>query len=74
MRRREWLTGLGAFGALAGCAPMVQHALQQPSGFAGPSFSGDHFTSFDGAPLGLKTWKAEGPYADEPWAVWKAPE
>jgi alpha-beta hydrolase superfamily lysophospholipase len=48
---------------------MVQHALQQPSGFSGPAFSGDHFVSFDGARLGLETWKAEGGYADNPWAV-----
>jgi alpha-beta hydrolase superfamily lysophospholipase len=69
MRRRDVLAGLGAFGALDGCAPMVQHALQQPTGFAGPSFTGDRFVSFDGAPLGLKTWTAEGQYADDPWAV-----
>lgn len=69
MRRRELLIGLGALGGLGGCSPMVQHALEQPSGFAGPSFSGDRFTSFDGARLGLMTWKAAGPYADDPWAV-----
>jgi len=69
MRRRELLTGLGAFGALAGCAPMVQHAFQRPSDFSGPAFSGDRFVSFDGARLGLKTWTAEGAYAEDPWAV-----
>jgi alpha-beta hydrolase superfamily lysophospholipase len=69
MRRREALLGLGAFGALAGCAPMVQHALQQPQDFASPSFISNSFASFDGARLGLKTWKAEGEYADNPWAV-----
>jgi alpha-beta hydrolase superfamily lysophospholipase len=71
------LIGLSA--SLAGCAPMVQHAFQRPSDFAGPSFSGDRFVSFDGARLGLKTWKAEArsaddpdadePNANEPWAV-----
>jgi alpha-beta hydrolase superfamily lysophospholipase len=71
MRRREVLAGLsaGAFGALAGCSPMVQHALAPVANFSGPSFSGDRFVSFDGARLGLKTWKAQGPYADDPWAV-----
>ncbi|HEY4030744.1 MAG TPA: alpha/beta fold hydrolase [Caulobacteraceae bacterium] len=67
MRRRELLVGLSA--SLAGCAPVVQHALPKPSGFDGPSFSGDRFVSFDGARLGLKTWMAEGRYADDPWAV-----
>jgi hypothetical protein len=69
MKRREVLAGLGAFGALAGCAPMVQHALDMPSGFEGPSILDNRFVSFDGARLGLMTWKAEGQYADDPWAV-----
>ena len=76
MRRRQVLAGLsaGAFCALAGCMPMVQHAFQQPSGFAGPTFTGDSFVSFDGARLGLQTWRAEGddagqPNSSEPWAV-----
>jgi acylglycerol lipase len=69
LRRRAVLLGLGAMGGLAGCAPMVQHALIPDGQFSGPSFSGDRFVSFDGARLGLKTWTAEGPYADDPWAV-----
>jgi alpha-beta hydrolase superfamily lysophospholipase len=71
MRRREVLIGLsaGAFGALAGCSPMVQQALHPQAGFDGPSFSGDRFVSFDGARLGLRTWKAQGDYAGDPWAV-----
>jgi alpha-beta hydrolase superfamily lysophospholipase len=69
MRRRDALIGLGAFGALGGCSPMVQHALLKPEDFGGPSFLGTSFTSFDGARLGLMTWKAEGEYAEDPWAV-----
>jgi alpha-beta hydrolase superfamily lysophospholipase len=68
MRRRTVIAGLSALGA-AGCAPLVQSALRPQDGFAGPAFAGDRFVSFDGARLGLSTWKAEGPYADDPWAV-----
>src|SRR5665213_3242377 len=67
MRRRTVLASLAA--GLGGCAPMVQGALIPQAGFGGPSFSGDRFTSFDGACLGLTTWAAEGEYADNPWAV-----
>ena len=63
MRRRDLLGGLTVL--LPGCAPLVQRALSPETGFAGPSFSGDRFISFDGARLGLTTWQAEG----EPWAV-----
>jgi alpha-beta hydrolase superfamily lysophospholipase len=64
MMRRRFLALFGATSATA-CAPVVQGALKPEAGFAGPSFSGDRFISFDGAPLGLTTWAAEG----EPWAV-----
>jgi len=67
MRRRTVLASLTAL--VGGCAPVVQGALTPQAGFAGPSFSGDHFTSFDGARLGLTTWQAHGDYADNPWAV-----
>jgi acylglycerol lipase len=68
MRRRELLTALGAASVTA-CAPIVQHAFSPGRAFAGPSFEGDRFTSFDGARLGLTTWRATGAYADNPWAV-----
>ncbi len=68
MRRRALLGGLPA-AALAACAPQVQRALPPGAGFAGPAFEGDRFISFDGARLGLTTWRAEGAYADDPWAV-----
>ena len=48
---------------------MVQRAFQPQPNFSGPFFSSDRFVSFDGAALGLSTWKAEGRYADDPWAV-----
>ncbi|MBI1358906.1 MAG: alpha/beta fold hydrolase [Alphaproteobacteria bacterium] len=40
---------------LAGCAPLQQTALR-PQGPVTPGFSGDWFTSFDGAKLGLNEW------------------
>ncbi len=68
MRRRHLLVSLPASLAAA-CAPMMQKALTPSAGFAGPGFSGDRFTSFDGSQLGLSTWAATGAYADNPWAV-----
>lgn len=51
---------------LSACAPMmVQRAGQPPLGFQGPRLETDAVVSFDGARLGLTTWKA----AAEPWAV-----
>jgi alpha-beta hydrolase superfamily lysophospholipase len=43
----------------------VQRVLSPKPGFTGPRFDDDRFVSFDGAELGLSTWKADG----EPWAV-----
>ena len=52
---------------LTGCTPlMVQRAGQPPLGWEGPHIERDAFVSFDGARLGLTTWKATTP---EPWAV-----
>jgi acylglycerol lipase len=51
--------------ALSACAPLVQQALAPPVAFSGPHYTDDALVSFDGARLGLSTWKAEG----EPWAV-----
>lgn len=55
--------------ALTACAPTVQAAMRPPELFQGPRFveSENRFYSFDGAPLGLSTWPAEG--GQEPWAV-----
>jgi acylglycerol lipase len=69
MRRRDLIGGLGSAASLAACAPVVQRALAPDAGFAGPALTGDRFVSFDGASLGLTVWKAEGAYADDPWAV-----
>lgn len=41
---------------LAACAPMQQAGLR-PTAPMKPGFSGDWFTSFDGAQLGLTTWR-----------------
>jgi acylglycerol lipase len=68
MRRRNLLLSLPASLAAA-CTPIMQKPLAPGAAFSGPAFSGDRFTSFDGARLGLTTWKAEGEYADTPWAV-----
>lgn len=67
MNRRTILrTGLLAgAGALAACAPTVQSALALATEFQEPKFADDVFFSFDGAPLGLSSWRTEG----EPWAV-----
>jgi alpha-beta hydrolase superfamily lysophospholipase len=54
---------------LAACAPVVQRRLEVGPAFAGPALEDDRFVSFDGAPLGLTVWKAQGAYADDPWAV-----
>ncbi|RAK58008.1 alpha/beta hydrolase [Phenylobacterium deserti] len=52
--------------SLAACSPMlIQQAGQPPLGFQGPRFERDVVVSFDGARLGLSTWKAQ----TEPWAV-----
>ena len=52
--------------ALAACAPVVQRPMIPPPAFAGPRLEGDHFISFDGAPLGLSRWDVA---SGEPWAV-----
>ena len=56
-----------AFALLLGaCAQMaVQKPLTPEPSFAGPRLEADRFVSFDGAKLGLTTWKPAG----EPWAV-----
>ena len=69
MRRRGLIASLGALPFAAACSPLLQKALAPDAGFAGPAYSDDRFTSFDGARLGLSTWRAEGQYADDPWAV-----
>jgi alpha-beta hydrolase superfamily lysophospholipase len=51
---------------LSACTPLVvQQAGAPPLGFHGPRIEADSVVSFDGARLGLTTWRAEG----EPWAV-----
>jgi alpha-beta hydrolase superfamily lysophospholipase len=64
MRRAFLLTILLV---LSACAPTVQRAMVAPAAYAGPHFDVDahRFYSFDGAPLGLSSWRPEG----EPWAV-----
>lgn len=69
MNRRGLIGSLGALPFAAACSPLIQRALTPSGAFAGPAFSGDRFTSFDGAELGLTAWRAEGAYADDPWAV-----
>jgi acylglycerol lipase len=64
MRRRDLLLSLPA-SLTAACAPLVQRVLTPGAGFGGPSFTGNGFITFDGARLGLTTWRADG----EPWAV-----
>jgi len=52
---------------LAACAtPLMQTAGAPGDGFSGPRLEDSRFVSFDGAPLGLQHWDAEG---REPWAV-----
>jgi alpha-beta hydrolase superfamily lysophospholipase len=68
MKRRDLMMALSA-ASLAACAPLVQRRLPAGAGFAGPAFKEDRFVSFDGASLGLTVWKAQGAYADDPWAV-----
>lgn len=51
---------------LSACSPMLaQQPLTPAAGFQGPRFDTDAVVSFDGARLGLTTWRA----AEEPWAV-----
>lgn len=51
---------------LGACTPlMVQQAGRAPLGFQGPRLESGAVVSFDGARLGLTTWKPQGP----PWAV-----
>jgi len=51
---------------LTACTPLVvQQAGSPPLGFQGPHLEADSVVSFDGARLGLTSWKADG----EPWAV-----
>lgn len=40
--------------------PIVQKPQLAPTGFTGPSVTADRLISFDGAPLGLTIWQAEG--------------
>ena len=72
-----WLTGLFLvfFFAVAACAPVQQFAMSYNSEPA-VGFSDNWFTTFDGARLGLNTWKPEageeqvsGPSAAEPEIV-----
>jgi alpha-beta hydrolase superfamily lysophospholipase len=53
-----------AFSFLAACAP-VQQAGLQPTGIVRPGFSGEWFTSFDGAKLGLTTWRPAQPLGED---------
>src|SRR5689334_1466054 len=48
--------------AVSACAPLQQGALRY-SGKPQTGFSENWFTSFDGARLGLSTWKAVSPWA-----------
>jgi alpha-beta hydrolase superfamily lysophospholipase len=51
---------------LGACAPMLrQQALSPAAGFQGPRLEADALISFDGARLGLTTWRPDA----EPWAV-----
>ncbi|MGZ6010915.1 MAG: alpha/beta fold hydrolase [Caulobacteraceae bacterium] len=58
MKRRDLLLALPL--GLAACAPVLQKALTPGAAFPGPRFEGDRFVSFDGARLGLQTWRADG--------------
>jgi len=69
MNRRGLIASLSALPFAAACSPLLQKALSPAGGFSGPAFRGNRFVSFDGAELGLMTWRADGPYADDPWAV-----
>lgn len=69
MNRRDLIVALGALPLMEACSPLIQKALSPDGAFSGPAFQGDRFVSFDGARLGLMSWRAEGPYADDPWAV-----
>jgi acylglycerol lipase len=61
MNRRLFLLSAAAATALGACAPMaLQSPLTPDAGFAGPSFDGDWFVSFDGARLGATSWPAVG--------------
>lgn len=59
--------GLALACALAACAPHVQRPLASVAIQPQPRFEADTFVSFDGARLGLQTWRAQGD--GEPWAV-----
>lgn len=66
MNRRLFLLSAVAVSALGACAPMaLQTPLTPAAGFAGPSFDGEWFVSFDGARLGTSSWPTE----DEPKVV-----
>lgn len=64
-RSRRAVLGAGLATGLSACAPTVQLIGAPLSGTNRPRFEGDRFVSYDGTPLGLSTWAAEG----EPWAV-----
>ncbi len=66
MNRRLLLFGLTAMTGLNACASLaLQSPLTPTPEFAGPSFGGDRFVSFDGARLGATSW----PTVDEPKVV-----
>jgi alpha-beta hydrolase superfamily lysophospholipase len=63
--RRALAIAVLAVAAVA-CAPLSQQALR-PVAPVAPAFEGDRFVSFDGAQLGLSSWR---PTVDqEPWAA-----
>lgn len=69
MNRRSLLRAgvmSGAAGLFAACAPTVQRAMALAADFPGARFSENWFISFDGAQLGLTTWK---PANAQPWAA-----
>ena len=69
MNRRRLIASLSGLPLVAACAPLLQKPMTPGAAFSGPAFDGDRFVSFDGARLGLKTWRADGAYTDDPWAV-----
>lgn len=56
----RWLGAVLIGLALAACAPLQQQALR-PVSIPVPGFDGNVFTSFDGAKLGLTTWRPLAP-------------
>src|ERR1700753_619456 len=62
-RRPVLLVLLTIVAFLGACAPMQQSGLH-PTTLVKPGFSGDWFTSFDGARLGLTTWRPAQPLGE----------